>query len=211
MSIGFWQIAIVVILVVLLFGRGKISSLMGDVATSLDGQEPETKPVVSMVHRLQNRNVGYGNNLTSTLTNNQATLNATEGATALNLNNIVEEKTNFHKEVKQEDIQQSQEDSSLKNISIENATYLQNLENANKKEPQFEENIPTFEVDSIELATPELFSDNLEDSSFNQDHKSEMEPKIFDGSNSTKEPEMFEESNVEEDFEIPAFLRRQRN
>ena len=32
MSIGFWQIAIVVILVVLLFGRGKISSLMGDVA-----------------------------------------------------------------------------------------------------------------------------------------------------------------------------------
>ena len=31
MSIGFWQIAIVVILVVLLFGRGKISSLMGDV------------------------------------------------------------------------------------------------------------------------------------------------------------------------------------
>ena len=32
MSIGFWQIAIVVVLVVLLFGRGKISSLMGDVA-----------------------------------------------------------------------------------------------------------------------------------------------------------------------------------
>ena len=32
MSIGIWQIAIVVILVVLLFGRGKISSLMGDVA-----------------------------------------------------------------------------------------------------------------------------------------------------------------------------------
>ena len=32
MSIGFWQIAVVVILVVLLFGRGKISSLMGYVA-----------------------------------------------------------------------------------------------------------------------------------------------------------------------------------
>ena len=32
MSIGFWQIAVVVVLVVLLFGRGKISSLMGDVA-----------------------------------------------------------------------------------------------------------------------------------------------------------------------------------
>ena len=35
MSIGFWQIAIVVIIVVLLFGRGKISSLMGDVAKGI--------------------------------------------------------------------------------------------------------------------------------------------------------------------------------
>ena len=35
MSIGFWQIAIVVILVVLLFGRCKISSLMGDVAKGI--------------------------------------------------------------------------------------------------------------------------------------------------------------------------------
>ena len=32
---GFWQIAIVVVLVVLLFGRGKISSLMGDVAKGI--------------------------------------------------------------------------------------------------------------------------------------------------------------------------------
>jgi|TARA_B100000929_G_scaffold288068_1_gene275831 sec-independent protein translocase protein TatA len=35
MSIGFWQIAVVVILVVLLFGRGKISSLMSDVAKGI--------------------------------------------------------------------------------------------------------------------------------------------------------------------------------
>ena len=35
MSIGFWQIAIVVVLVVLLFGRGKTSSLMGDVAKGI--------------------------------------------------------------------------------------------------------------------------------------------------------------------------------
>jgi len=51
MSIGFWQIAIVVILVVLLFGRGKISSLMGDVAKGIKsfkkGMSPdsdETEP-----------------------------------------------------------------------------------------------------------------------------------------------------------------------
>ena len=35
MSIGFWQIAVVVVLVVLLFGRGKISDLMGDVAKGI--------------------------------------------------------------------------------------------------------------------------------------------------------------------------------
>ena len=35
MSIGIWQIAVVVILVVLLFGRGKISGLMGDVAKGI--------------------------------------------------------------------------------------------------------------------------------------------------------------------------------
>ena len=34
-GISFWQIAIVVVLVVLLFGRGKISSLMGDVAKGI--------------------------------------------------------------------------------------------------------------------------------------------------------------------------------
>ena len=55
MSIGIWQIGIVVILVVLLFGRGKISSLMGDVAKGIKSfkkgmatditDEPEPKKV----------------------------------------------------------------------------------------------------------------------------------------------------------------------
>ena len=55
MSIGFWQIAIVVILVVLLFGRGKISDLMGDVAKGIksfkkgmkDPEQDQTKSVSS--------------------------------------------------------------------------------------------------------------------------------------------------------------------
>ena len=34
-NFGFGQIAIVVVLIVLLFGRGKISSLMGDVAKGI--------------------------------------------------------------------------------------------------------------------------------------------------------------------------------
>ena len=35
MSIGFWQILLVIVLVVLLFGRNKISDLMGDVAKGI--------------------------------------------------------------------------------------------------------------------------------------------------------------------------------
>ena len=35
MGISFWQIAIVVVLVVLLFGKGKISSIMGDLAKGI--------------------------------------------------------------------------------------------------------------------------------------------------------------------------------
>jgi hypothetical protein len=75
----------------------------------------------------------------------------------------------------------------------------------------------TFEVDSIELATPELFSEASEDSSFNQDNNTN-EPNIFDNAipqdkkkDEIKELEMFEDNNQEEDFEIPAFLRRQKN
>ncbi|MTI45672.1 sec-independent protein translocase protein TatA [Roseibium hamelinense] len=35
MGISFWQIAIIAVIVVLLFGRGKISALMGDVAQGI--------------------------------------------------------------------------------------------------------------------------------------------------------------------------------
>ena len=49
-----------------------------------------------------------------------------------------------------------------------------------------------------------------------QEINQEKEPLIFENSKSekkieAKEPEMFEEHNLEEDFEIPAFLRRQKN
>ena len=54
MSIGFWQIAIVVVLVVLLFGRNKISHLMGDVAKGiksfkkgLSDDTPEQNPTTN--------------------------------------------------------------------------------------------------------------------------------------------------------------------
>ena len=210
----------------LIFGSIEDQNLNGKirvsiVATSLDGQEPETKPVVSMVHRLHNRNTGYSDNFTSMLANNQAAINATKGATALNLNNEieVEEKPNIQQETSQHDeIKELPNESSLENVSIENAAYLQNIENNTiEKNSEADDNMQTFEVDSIELATPELFSENSEDASFNQDHQEkENELKVFESSKSeeettTKEQEMFEETNLEDDFEIPAFLRRQKN
>lgn len=53
MSLGFWQIAIVIVLLVLLFGRGKISELMGDVAKGIKSfkkgmqDDPEEKPATA--------------------------------------------------------------------------------------------------------------------------------------------------------------------
>jgi len=200
----------------LIFGAIEDENLNGKirvsiVATSLDGQEPETKPVVSMVHRLQSRNTGYGNNLTSTLATNQATLNATEGATALDLNSAIEE--NKNKVVEKQDTDNSQ---SLENISIESATYMENTSQIEERQKSDDE-IPNFELDSIELATPQLFSDDQEIDSFNQENKKDENAlEMFEVPNTDenvekKEQEMFEQSNSEEDFEIPAFLRRQKN
>ena len=206
----------------LIFGSIEDESLNGKirvsiVATSLDGQEPERKPIVSMVHRLHNRNTGYSNNLTSNKLANQSTLNATEGATVLDISHSIEqniEATNLDMQVEDK---KSVEETSLENISMENAAYLQNTESAlEDKNSNEDANMSTFEVDSIELATPELFSGNEEDNSLNQDMNNEKTLEIFENQNSkeeivTKEPEMFEEPNLEEDFEIPAFLRRQKN
>jgi len=187
------------------------------VATSLDGQEPETKPVISMVHRLQNRNTGYSDNTVNNLANNYATLNATEGATALNINNAIEQTTVVQKGLLQEENNNSVKEPSLENISMENAAYLQSMEAvSNDKDINTDKEMTTFEVDSIELSTPELFPDNEDNYSFNQDINNKKEPEVFENSNSKeeteiKEPELFEESNLEEDFEIPAFLRKQKN
>jgi len=187
------------------------------VATALDNQSPQTKPVISMVHRIQNRNTGYSESIANTIAAQQTVLNATEGATALDLDVAIEE----NKIQEKENITNEQ---TVANVSMENANYLQNMEttkdnfNQEISSREFEE--PNFEVDSIELTTPELFSQDGENNlSSNKD-----EIKVFENTpinenpikskNSEineKEQEMFSESELEEDFEIPAFLRRQKN
>jgi cell division protein FtsZ len=201
----------------LIFGSIEDENLNGKirvsiVATSLDGQSPQVKPIISMVHRLQNRNNGYVDNSVNTNLVQQPTLGATVGATALDMNTVIEKNNDnkdVHKIIEQSQPEEKVSEPVLENISMENAAYLQNTENEIQETDSKETH---FEVDSIELATPELFSENT----FNQDNNEDSEPKIFESpkqedENSIKEPEMFEESNQEEDFEIPAFLRKQKN
>ncbi|MDC0231892.1 cell division protein FtsZ [Pelagibacteraceae bacterium] len=210
----------------LIFGSIEDETLTGKirvsiVATSLDNQSPQSKPVISMVHRLQNRNVGYSDHSISTVAMNQPTLNATEGATALDMNSVIEQTQTSQSELvsSQSEVESQVNEPLTENISMESATYFQNVEDSSNDQnlKEDESNMTTFEVDSIELTTPELFSDKTEDNSFNQDNNI-GEPSIFNNTPSQdikeekiKEPEMFEENNQEEDFEIPAFLRRQKN
>jgi len=189
------------------------------VATALDNEGPQIKPVVSMVHRIQNRNNGYDDYNSKTLAMNQSAINATDGATALNINTSIEEKPILEK-------QEEKDNLALENISIENATYLQNMEKESVSiENNNDNNIPNFEVDSIELASPELFSEDQTMNQLENENQEETKPTLFEGTKTfdssnveeskdnleTKEPEMFENQDTEEDFEIPAFLRRQKN
>ena len=63
MGISFWQVAIVVVLVVLLFGRGKISSLMGDVAKGIKSFKKgmATDITEDVVDETQQKNISEDN------------------------------------------------------------------------------------------------------------------------------------------------------
>ena len=208
------------------------------VATALDNQGPQIKPVVSMVHRINSRNFSKNENLAKNLIMNQPTLSATEGATALNMNQTPEQSLVLEQSIVPEQSITPEQNLTVKenhtieektdtdeffdpNISIENATYLQSLEESG---PDTEHNknsdgIPTFEVDSIELANPKLFSDDGDLNHLDDLGKNDEELKMFEKTSfeqnsensEIKEPEMFETQDTEDNFEIPAFLRRQKN
>ncbi len=131
------------------------------VATALDGQGPQVKPVISMVHRIQNRNTGYKEN-TIKPTSIQQTITSTQGATALDMSVAISENISENNEKQIDETKQEKNNVSLENISMENANYLQNVENTSEINENFqnndEETKPNFEVESIELLTPKLFS-----------------------------------------------------
>ena len=170
------------------------------VATSLDGISPEEKSVVSMVHRIHNRNSGYLNPAinpkTTNAANNDDSLNSTPiyGANALKIDQDLE-RINVSVEQNSTNIQ----DDSLNEISLDSLGYIENTEQNNQEENQQQKDV--FESENHEekeKTTPQLFSEEEDVDSFKQEINSE------------KESESLIHEDEEEEFEIPAFLRKQK-
>ena len=172
------------------------------VATSLDNQHPESKSVVNMVHRIQNRNTGYSDFSSNSLTgsfsfSNNVSTPVTHGANALKLENEVVSE-NFNVSVN--DVNNQYHEELLKNQEAEDI-----VENTS------DENEMSFSQEAIATSeTQQEISNDLKE--FGVDTE---EPDLF---NSTEENSTTgdllgssDEDNEEDDLEIPAFLRRQKN
>ncbi len=164
------------------------------VATSLDGQQPESKSVINMVHRIQNRNPGYSDfqNTDSSQSinfSNSMTSTITEGATALKLENEVQQET-------AQEVEQSVVSQEIINESSSKETKLEDDQYANVPEQEQENASNGLENFEIEEETPELFNSESPESSDN-------EFTSFDNSEKSEEED--------DDLDIPAFLRRQKN
>jgi cell division protein FtsZ len=192
----------------LIIGAIKDTSLDGKmrvsiVATSLDGQQPESKSVINMVHRIQNRNPGYSDfsnsgpvqafNFSNTTTN-------TIGANALKLDNEVlteNENINQTSQVRNElstntsegEIERIVEDNSM--LSQEQSFAEEALDSNRQETDESSNGLENF---GVEEQTPELFNTG-EDNSNEESNSFEVK----------------EEDTDEDDLEIPAFLRRQKN
>ena len=196
----------------LIFGAIKDENMTGKirvsiVATALDGNKSESKTVLNMVSRIQNRNAGYSDNLFShnpRIDNNA--IGSIEGATALKLDESYEldqEQNNFNNTEdsfqRNENIYESNDvDQDLNNISsgvsIESASYIENNNS--------EENLKIKDIKEDEEYTPKLFS---------EDQSYQTEEGLETSANESDNTDLFEqEVNEEEDFEIPAFLRKQK-
>jgi cell division protein FtsZ len=209
----------------LIFGAIKDESMNGKirvsiVATALDGHKFENKTVLNMVSRIQNRNSGYSEGLfaQNTRTDNN-TLGSIEGATALKLDESYEVKEENNVAVNFENTQDNQQLENIQPISHENAfsdissgvsmesaAYVEN--NINNIEES--ENTQTSSDDIIDEYTPKLFSEDQ--NSHEEDQNSHEEGEIENNEliNNDSDQLFDQDVNEEEDFEIPAFLRKQK-
>ena len=181
------------------------------VATALDGQQPESKSVINMVHRIQNRNPGYSdfNSASSAQSFNFSptmTSPISHGANALKLENeiIAEPVTNTtSSEMMNEQTVSNQEVESIVENNQSN-DYEQSFSEEALTTAQPEENSPIEE---------EHVSNGLE----NFGVEGEDAPDLFSSDSATSETEGFlstetsENTSEDDDLEIPAFLRRQKN
>ena len=202
----------------LIFGAIKDESMTGKirvsiVATALDGYKAKNNTVLDMVSRIQNRNTGYSENLFShnpRVENNNA-ISSIDGATALKLDEsyqIEEEETgsyNIENDAFENESLNSEHNITKENlnnipsgVSIESASYI---ENNNLKNNETSTSLQSNENE--EEFTPKLFSDDVsyqpEESFETNDQKDNVNDQLFD-----------QDLNEEEDFEIPAFLRKQK-
>jgi cell division protein FtsZ len=181
------------------------------VATALDGQQPESKSVINMVHRIQNRNPGYSdfNSASSAQSFNFSptmTSPISHGANALKLENeiIAEPVTNTaSSEMMNEQTVSNQEVESI----VEN-------NQSNDYEQSFsEEALTTAKPEENSPIEEEHVSNGLE----NFGVEGEDAPDLFSSDSATSETEGFlstetsENTSEDDDLEIPAFLRRQKN
>ena len=176
------------------------------VATALDGQQPESKSVINMVHRIHNRNPGYSD-FSNLATNNQMNLqnnqnHLTDGATALKLDNEISEELSANNEQQSIVENNSDELNIVETNSSENVNVKEDIhntetyeDNSNKNEAVNSNGLENFGIEEIEESTPELFN-------------TETSEKSEDGFTSFEEDTKNEDEN---DLEIPAFLRRQKN
>ena len=188
----------------LIFGAIKDENLNGKmrvtiVATALDGDFPESKSVINNVHRIHTRGAGYSDDTPKNIdVPTMPDLGSIQGATALKLDNEIQENQNTLV-TKQEDL--------ISGVSLENAAYFENdlnQDESNKKEEPEETVIDEISLyEEKPLDTPE---ENTQD---------EVSPQLFsdeETSNTSSESNVEEslKSEEEEDFEIPAFLRKQK-
>jgi cell division protein FtsZ len=196
----------------LIFGAIKDDSLNGKmrvsiVATALDGQVVSSNGVVNMVNRIQNRNSGYSDGLFSTKgsTIPNKSYNSSVGATALKLEEQFEAIADPQQSFETEQEATVQSKTSLDMNEAGEEVYSENLDQTST-----EENF--FEVDSIEQVnsdneTPLTLEEEYTPKLFSEESTSEEQ----NNSSATEEQKLFDqEKNQEDDFEIPAFLRRQK-
>jgi len=179
------------------------------VATSLDGQQPEAKSVINMVHRIQNRNPGYSDfsNMGPTPSFNFSTNNSSpisHGANALKLENEVTSE-NITQSVVEEDINQvnnQYHEELLKNQQTE--SIVENT--SNKEEVSFTEETTQ---ENETLMDEENTNNDLSEFGVDSDA-----PDLFNSESefsNSSDLSSSENSDQEDDLEIPAFLRRQKN